>query len=169
MGNNWSSICRSSLDYWSSISRSIRVDSCSFIGDIGNISIIFIGVIFDMLSTSIGKSIGEGVRGNLIRVGWFFVGSSNLHSRCMVCWGSMDNWCMICWGSMYNRSSMCNHGSMYCMMGKWSMNGMGNWSMDSMGNNWSMDSMMSNRDNSSMSNSNWLVCTKSWLNLSKSL
>ena len=56
MGNNWSSICRSSLDYWSSISRSIRVDSCSFIGDIGNISIIFIGVVFDMLSASIRKS-----------------------------------------------------------------------------------------------------------------
>ena len=38
-----------------------------------------------------------------------------------------------------------------------------------MGNNWSVDSMMSYWNNSGMFNSNRLVCTKSWLNFSKTL
>jgi len=57
---------RSSMDNWSSIGRSslyngsFWIDSGSLIGNIGNISIISIGMVVNMLSTTIRKS--NGVR-----------------------------------------------------------------------------------------------------------
>merc|ERR1719477_384704 len=180
---------RGSLNNWS-----IRVHSSSFIGNISNISIISISMVVHMLGTTIRKSnrvrsrdsscsisslfsiessvgvvisysVSIGVRGRLIRVSWL----SSVISR-----GNLDNWgSMVGRGSMDNWSSMVGRGS----MDNWSMdsmNSMGNRSMDSMNSMsnrsmHSMNSMRSNRDNSSMSNSNWLVSTDSRLDLSKAL
>merc|ERR1719317_124105 len=179
--NNWSSmdnrgsIGRSGLNNWS-----IRVHSSSFIGNISNISIITISMVVHMLGTTIRKSnrvrsrdgscsisslfsiessvgvvisnsVSIGVGGWLIRVSWL----SSVISR-----GNLDNR-----GSMHNWSSMVGRGS----MDNWSS--MGNrtvHSMNSMSNR-SVHGMSSNRDNSSMSNSNWLVSTNSRLDLSKAL
>merc|ERR1719477_85384 len=187
--DNRGSIGRSGLNNWS-----IRVHSSSFIGNISDISIISISMVVHMLGTAIRKSNGVrsrdsscsisslfsiessvgvvisnsvsiGVRGRLIRVSWL----SSVISR-----GNLDNWgSMVGRGSMDNWSSMVGRGS----MDNWSMdsmNSMGNRSMDSMNSMsnrsmHSMNSMRSNRDNSSMSNSNWLVSTDSRLDLSKAL
>merc|ERR1719435_849519 len=163
--DNRGSIGRSSLNNWS-----IRIDCGSFISNISNISIISISMVVHMLGTAIrksnrvrsrdssctisslfsiessvgvviGNSVCVGVRGRLIRVSWL---------SSMISWGSIDNW------------------------GMDSMNGMSDWSMHSMDtvsnrSVHSMNSMSSNRDNSSMSNSNRLVSTNSWLDLSKAL
>ena len=60
------------------------------------------------------------VKGNLIRLGWLLVGSSNFHTRCMVCCGRMGNW-----------------GSTYDMMNKWRMKSTGKWCIIGKGNwNW---------------------------------
>merc|ERR1719431_2065274 len=164
--NNRGSIGRSSLNNWS-----IRIDSGSFISNISNISIISISMVVHMLGTAIrksnrvrsrdssctisslfsiessvgvviGNSVCVGVRGRLIRVSWLssMVSRGNLDNR-----GSMNN------RSSISRSSVDNRGRMY------------NRSMNS------VDSVSSNRDNSSMSNSNRLVSTNSWLDLSKTL
>merc|ERR1719320_596279 len=186
--NNRGSIGRSGLNNWS-----IRVHSSSFIGNISNISIISISMVVHMLGTTIRKSnrvrsrdsscsisslfsiessvgvvisnsVSIGIGGRLIRVSWL----SSMISR-----GSMDNWSsMVGRGSMDNWSSM-NNRSMDSMSnrGMYSMNSMDNRSvhgMNSMSNR-SVHGMSSNRDNSSMSNSNWLVSTNSRLDLSKAL
>merc|ERR1711978_123208 len=87
-------------------------------------------------------------------------------------WSGMDKGCsMDSMGSMYNWSSMDSmdkRGSMD------SMSSVDNWSgMDSMGSMYKrscmVHSMCSYRDYSSVSNSNWLVSTDGWLDLSKSL
>merc|ERR1719481_1413771 len=124
------------------------------------------------LRVVISNSVSVGVGRRLIRVSWLssMVSRGNLDN-----WSSMDNWGMIGRGSMDNRGSVDN----------WSMNCMSNWSMDSMNSvsNWSvhsmnsmsnwcmhsMDSMSTNWDNGSMSNSNRLVSSNCWLNLSKTL
>merc|ERR1711970_1565630 len=183
--NNRGSIGRSSLNNWS-----IRIDSGSFISNISNISIISISMVVHMLGTAIRKSnrvrsgdssctissffsiessvgvvisnsVSVGVRGRLIRVSWL---------SSMVSWGNLDNR-----GSMNNRSSISrssvdNRGS----MDDRSMNSVGNRSMHSMdsmsnGSVHGMNSVSSNRNNSSMSDSNRLVSTNSWLDLSKAL
>merc|ERR1719320_1409976 len=130
----------------------------------------------------ISNSVSIGIGGRLIRVSWLssVISRGNLDNRgSMHNWGSivgrgsMDNWSsmvgrgsMDYWSSMNNRSmdSMSNR-SMY------SMNSMGNRSVHSMNSmsNRSVHGMSSNRDNSSMSNSNWLVSTNSRLDLSKAL
>jgi len=64
MDNRSSVVSRSSMDNRSSIGGScldnwsIRIDSCSFISHISNISIISIGMIVHMLGTAIRKSNG---------------------------------------------------------------------------------------------------------------
>merc|ERR1711887_508549 len=119
----------------------------------------------------ISNSVSVGVRGRLIRVSWL---------SSMVSWGNLDNR-----GSVDNRGSMVSRGSMHHRISMVSRSSMDNWGMDSMDgmSNRSMhsmdtvsnrsvhgmNSMSSNRDNSSMSNSNRLVSTNSWLDLSKAL
>merc|ERR1711892_1565640 len=157
---------------WSGMNqRSIWVDSSSFISNISNISIISIGMVVNMLGTTIRKSnrvrsghssctirsfisiesrlgvvisysISKGVRRGLIRVG-------RLSS--MVCRGNMsNNWSMISRGNMDNWSSMISWGGMdnwSSMVSRSSMiswSGMISWSsMDNWSSiiSWGMDSM----------------------------
>merc|ERR1719477_229035 len=122
----------------------------------------------------ISNSVSIGIGGRLIRVSWLssVISRGNLDNR-----GSMHNWgSMVGRGSMDNWSSMVGRGSMdnWSSMGNrsmYSMNSMGNRSVHSMNSmsNRSVHGMSSNRDNSSMSNSNWLVSTNSRLDLSKAL
>merc|ERR1719228_579526 len=168
------------MNHWS-----IRIHSSTFISNISNISIITIGMIVHILSTSIresnrvrssdssctirrfssiessigvviSNSIIVGVRAGLIRVS----------SRCSMCnqrgmsyyRGMSNNWSNRVSYGMGNGSSMYNR-SMDCM---------NNWTVDSM-NNWSMYSMGSKMGNSSMSNRDRLVCSKSRLYLRQTL
>jgi len=135
---------------------------------------------FLSIESSIGvvvsNSIGVSVRGGLIGVSWFMVSGSNLDN-----WGSMDNWSgmdkggsMDSMGSMYNWGSMDSMGSMDKRGSMDSMSSVDNWcSMNSMGSMYKrscmVHSMCSYRDYSSVSNSDWLVSTDGWLDLSKSL
>merc|ERR1719477_134235 len=186
MDNRGSMVSRGSMDNSGLNDWTIRVHSSSFIGNISNISIISISMVVHMLGTTIRKSnrvrsrdsscsissllsiessvgvvisysVSIGVRGRLIRVSWL----SSVISR-----GNLDNWgSMVGRGSMDNWSSMVGRGS----MDNWSsMVGRSVHSMNSMSNR-SVHGMSSNRDNSSMSNSNWLVSTNSRLDLSKAL
>merc|ERR1712123_390466 len=147
--------------------RSIWVDSSSFISNIGNISIISIGMVVHMLGTTIRKSnrvrsgdgsctirsfisiesrlgvvisysISKGVRRGLIRVGWL----SSMVGR-----GSMsNNWSMIGRGSMDNWSmiswsSMDNRSNMISWSSMISWGSMISWCMDSLNTMYSMRTM----------------------------
>ena len=81
--------------------------------------------------SSCSNSIGEG-EGKPHQVRLALCSSSNLRTRCIVGWGSMDKW-----GSMYN---MMNKWRMKSM-GKWCMIGMGNWNLNYMVTKWSINSM----------------------------
>merc|ERR1719228_859219 len=174
------------MNHWS-----IRIHSSTFVSNISNISIITIGMIVHILSTSIresnrvrssdssctirrfssiessigvviSNSIIVGVRAGLIRVS----------SRCSMCnqrgmsyqrsmsyyRGMSNNWSNWVSYGMGNGSSMYNR-SMDCM---------NNWTVDSM-NNWSMYSMGSRSGNSSMSNRDRFVSSKSRLYLRQTL
>ena len=118
------------------VGNSLWIDSCAFISNLSNISIIVVGVVVNNLSTAIGKSnrvrssgcsstvIGllsiEGSLGVVIRntigVGegrWFREIINWVSSR--ICWGSMmNNWGMVGRGSVNNWGNMDNWGSMVC-------------------------------------------------------
>merc|ERR1719343_1955440 len=107
-------------------SRSIWVDSCTFISNISNISSVVISFVVHILDTTIRKSnrvgtlsitiaitslssIEVGVRvviSNSIGVGvgrgLIWVGNGSFHNRGMIGWSSMDNWGMVSRGSMDN-------------------------------------------------------------------
>jgi len=159
MGNNWGMDGVS--NNWGGMGNDwgSSVGWGSFIGDIGNITIIVIGMVVDMLDSAIGKvdrvrtindtssiivlrllesstrvvisnSVVVSVWGNLSKVRGSI---SSLHWS-MVSWGSMsNNWGMISWSSMSDdRGSMGNN---------WGSNG-------AVSNNWGMDGVNSVGDNS---------------------
>merc|ERR1719145_207144 len=133
-------------------SRSVWVDSCTFIGNIRNISSIVISFVVHILDTTIRKSnrvgtlsvtvtitslsgIEVGVRvviSNSIGVGvwrWLIrVSNSSFDYRSMVSWGSMDIRGMVGWSSMDNRGSMDN-GSMISRGSMDNWGSMNNWGM----------------------------------------
>jgi len=155
VSNNWGMVSWGGMgnDWGSSVGWG------SFIGDIGNITIIVIGMVVDMLDSAIGKvdrvrtindtssiivlrllesstrvvisnSVVVSVWGNLSKVRGSI---SSLHWS-MVSWGSMsNNWGMISWSSMSDdRGSMSDN---------WGSNG-------TVSNNWGVDSVNSMGDNS---------------------
>merc|ERR1719145_521305 len=115
-------------------SRSIWVDSCTFISDISDISSISIGLVVHVLDAAIRKSNRVGtlsiaiaitslssieVRVGVVISNGICVGVGRRHIR--ISNSCFHNWGMVSRGSMYNRSIM-NH---------WSMVGWGcmdNWS-----------------------------------------
>ena len=109
------------------------VVSLSIIGDISHKALVAIGVVADMLDTSIRKvdrvgslhiarsvaalasaehSLGVvvgygvvvGVGRHFISICWFRMVGRCLVGRSMVCWDSFNNWSVICRSCLYNRS-----------------------------------------------------------------
>merc|ERR1719343_1886008 len=123
-------------------SRSIWVDSCTFISNISNISSVVISFVVHILDTTIRKSnrvgtlsitiaitslssIEVGVRvviSNSIGVGvgrgLIWVGNGSFHNRGMIGWSSMDNRGSMDNRSMVSRGSMNNWGMIGWSMGK---------------------------------------------------
>jgi len=199
MDNRGSMIGRGSMD-----NGSLWVDSSSLIGNISNIAFIAISLVVDMLGTAIRESnrvrslsiagtitclsslevgigvvisysVGVGVGGDLIRVGWLsMVGRGSVDNRGMVSRGGVDNRGVVDNRGMVSRGSMVDN------------RGMVSWgSMDNRGvvNNWGMVGRGSVVDNRGVisrgsvdkrgsmvsSTSNRSVSTKCWLDLRKSL
>ena len=159
------------------------VDSGSLVCDIGDISIITIAGVLDMLDTSIGKSnrvgsgdvggtirlllsvevglgvvisnsVGEGVGGDLIGVLLGLVS----WSRGVVSWSSLHNNWSNNWGSLHNNwSSVGNNWSVDSVGNNGgSVDGVGNW----VSHNWGVDSVVGSVDHWSMDSvgsvdSNW--------------
>ena len=145
------------------------VDCSSLVSDIGDISIITIGRVLDMLDTSIGKSnrvgsgniagtiglflsievglgvvisngVGEGVGRHLIRVGLSWGGVDSVGNN----WGSVGN----DWGGM---DSVGNNWGSVDSVGNW-VDSVVDWGMDGVSYNWgSMDSV-----------SNWVDSVVDW-------
>merc|ERR1719361_1227465 len=153
MGHWGSVVGRSVGNYWGS-----SVVGLSLVGHIGNITVVVIGVVSDVLDPAVGKVDRVGASNDAVSVIVLLLleGSSAVvisHGVGILVGRGLAqvisnisglHWGVVGRGSMIGRGGVVGRGSMHGVV-DWSMDGMDSvvdWSMDSVSKNWCVDSMV---------------------------